>query len=139
MATSADNKSVIFFPRKQDLDISCKLSPLETRCMKCQNLYSGKSNKNVSVCGLLNILPTSLLGFGNSGFCTIANFIVLIQERVNQMYAQIVYKDKNLLDLNNKLLEQERKMIDIQELVGEKNEVIRGRDKVIEVLFHDFR
>ena len=55
------------------------------------------------------------------------------------MYAQIVYKDKNLLDLNNKLLEQERKMIDIQELVGEKNEVIRGRDKVIEVLFHDFR
>ena len=55
------------------------------------------------------------------------------QEQINQMYAQIVYKDKNLLDLNNKILEQERKMIDIQELVGEKNEVIRGRDKVIEV------
>ena len=51
------------------------------------------------------------------------------------MYAQIVYKDKNLLDLNNKILEQERKIIDIHELVGEKNEVIRGRDKVIEVAF----
>ena len=52
------------------------------------------------------------------------------------MYAQIVYKDKNLLDLNNKILEQERKIIDIQELVGEKNEVIRGRDKVIEVAYY---
>ena len=51
------------------------------------------------------------------------------------MYVQIVYKDKNLLDLNNKILEQERKIIDIQELVGEKNEVIRGRDKVIEVAY----
>ena len=49
------------------------------------------------------------------------------------MYDQIVYKDKNLLELNNKILEQERKMIDIQELVGEKNEVIRGRDKVVQV------
>ena len=56
-----------------------------------------------------------------------------LQERLNHMYDQIVYKDKNLLELNNKILEQERKMIDIQELVGEKNEVIRGRDKVIEV------
>ena len=58
------------------------------------------------------------------------------QERLNHMYEQIVYKDKNLLDLNNKILEQERRMIDIQELVGEKNEVIRGRDKVIEVNIH---
>ena len=58
------------------------------------------------------------------------------QERLNHMYEQIVYKDKNLLELNNKILEQERRMIDIQELVGEKNEVIRGRDKVIEVNIH---
>ena len=60
--------------------------------------------------------------------------MVAFQEQISHMYDQIVYKDKNLLDLNNKLLEQERRMIDIQELVGEKNEVIRGRDKVIEVI-----
>ena len=35
----------LFFPRKQVFDISCKLSPLETICMKCQNLFSGKNKK----------------------------------------------------------------------------------------------
>lgn len=56
------------------------------------------------------------------------------EAQVQQMYAQIVYKDKNLLELNNKILELERRLIDLQEFIGEKNEVIRGRDKVIQVL-----
>ena len=35
-------------------DVSCKLSQVETICMKCQSLFSEK-NKNVSsVCHLLN-------------------------------------------------------------------------------------
>ena len=29
-------------------DISCKLSPLETICLKCQILFSGKNKKNIS-------------------------------------------------------------------------------------------
>ena len=39
----------LFFFRKQVLtfDTSCKLSPFETVCMKCQNLFSGKNKKNV--------------------------------------------------------------------------------------------
>ena len=49
------------------------------------------------------------------------------------MYAQIVYKDNKIMELNNKILEHEKKMMDLQEFISEKNEVIRGRDKVFEV------
>ena len=34
------------FSQKTDFDISCKLSPEETICMKCQNLFSGKNKTN---------------------------------------------------------------------------------------------
>lgn len=50
------------------------------------------------------------------------------------MFAQMVYKDRMIMELNNKILEQDRKVMDLQELAGEKQEVIRGRDKVIEVI-----
>ena len=36
------------------LDISCKLSPKETICMKYQNLLSGKIRK-ISICHLMNL------------------------------------------------------------------------------------
>ena len=35
------------FLQKKGFDISCKLSPMETICMKCQSLFSGKSKKNI--------------------------------------------------------------------------------------------
>ena len=35
------------FSKKIGFDSSCKLSPLETICMKCQNLFSGKNKKNI--------------------------------------------------------------------------------------------
>ena len=34
-----------FFFQKKDFDIACKLSPLETICMKCQILFSKKKKK----------------------------------------------------------------------------------------------
>ena len=43
-----------FFQRK-GFDISYKLSLMETICMKCQILFSGKNKKNVSVCCLLKL------------------------------------------------------------------------------------
>ena len=49
------------------------------------------------------------------------------------MYAQMVYKDKKILEMNNINLEHDKKLIDVQELVNEKEEVIRGRDKAIQV------
>ncbi|XP_046571680.1 uncharacterized protein MCAP_0864-like [Haliotis rubra] len=55
------------------------------------------------------------------------------ESQIQEMYAQMVYKDKKMMELNNKILEQDRKVMDLQEFVGEKNEVIRGRDKVVEV------
>ena len=42
---SADNKFLFFPPRKRRFDISSKLSPMETICMKCQILFFGKNKK----------------------------------------------------------------------------------------------
>ena len=49
---SAENTLFFFFfyfSQKTGFDISCKLSPspLETICMKCQTLFSGKNKKNI--------------------------------------------------------------------------------------------
>ena len=48
-AHSADDKLMDFsyFSQKTGSDLSCKLSPLETICMQCQNLFSGKNKKNI--------------------------------------------------------------------------------------------
>ena len=34
-----------YFHQKTGCDITCKLSPLETICMKCQILFSGKRHE----------------------------------------------------------------------------------------------
>ena len=49
LAISADAKPMILFlfSQKTGFDISCKLSPLETICMKCQILFSGKNKNNM--------------------------------------------------------------------------------------------
>lgn len=49
------------------------------------------------------------------------------------MYAQMVYKDRKIMELNNKILEQDKRVMDLQEFAGEKDQVIRARDKVVEV------
>ena len=37
-----------FFSYQIGIDILCKLSPVETICMKCQILFSGKNKKNIT-------------------------------------------------------------------------------------------
>ena len=49
---------LLLFHRKKGFDISCKLSPLGTICMKCQSLISGENKKNITKCRLLKIYPT---------------------------------------------------------------------------------
>ena len=50
-------KYVSYFFQKIGFDISCKLSPQETICMKCQILFSGKNKIKISsLCFLLNLL-----------------------------------------------------------------------------------
>ena len=46
-----------YFPHKTSFDVSCKLSPLETICMKCQNLFSRKNKKknHQLMCHLLTL------------------------------------------------------------------------------------
>ena len=50
----------VSFSQKTGYDISYKLSPKETICMKCHILFSGKNKKNISKCRLLKILPRVL-------------------------------------------------------------------------------
>ena len=57
---SADNKLITFFSQKTGFDISCKLSPLETICMKCQSLFSGKNNKIFEIVICWFFLPSIL-------------------------------------------------------------------------------
>ena len=44
-----------FSLQKTGFDISCKLSPKETVCMKCQSLFSGENMKNI-----VNLLSAEL-------------------------------------------------------------------------------
>ena len=44
---------ISYFSQKIDFGISCKLSPQETICLKCQSLFSGKNKKYISKCCLL--------------------------------------------------------------------------------------
>ena len=48
-ADSPNDKLLIFFlfSQKTGFDISCKLSPMETICMKCQYLFSGKKIRKI--------------------------------------------------------------------------------------------
>ena len=43
------------FSQKMGFDFSCKLSPQETICIKCQSLFSGKNKKNISNYYLLKL------------------------------------------------------------------------------------
>ena len=52
------NCLLTYFSKKIRFDISCKLSPQETICIKCQMLFSGKNYKNISKCHLLKFLPS---------------------------------------------------------------------------------
>ena len=45
---------------KTGSNITCKLFPKETICIKCQTLFSRKNKKNILKCCLLKILPSTL-------------------------------------------------------------------------------
>ena len=45
------------FSQRTGFNITCKLSQMETICMKCWVLFSGKNKNNISGCRLLKVLP----------------------------------------------------------------------------------
>ena len=55
-ADSVDEKLAVF-SQKIGNDITDKLSPEETICMKCQPISRKKNTKNVSTCRLLKYSP----------------------------------------------------------------------------------
>ena len=46
---------LFFFSKKIGFDTACKLSPLETICMKCQSLFLGEKMRQISMSLLLNL------------------------------------------------------------------------------------
>ena len=71
----ADLKSFSYFIQKIGFDISCKLSPLETICVKWQSLFSEK-NKEENIVRLSSAGLAQILGKGNVhspffGMCTV--------------------------------------------------------------------
>ena len=42
----------LIFPHKTGFNISCKMSPVETICMKCQNPFSGENKKKYHLCAV---------------------------------------------------------------------------------------
>ena len=61
---SADNiLKYSYFYYKVGFDISCKLSPKDTICIKCLSLFSGKNKKKISGCYLAqNVVKTGSYG-----------------------------------------------------------------------------
>ena len=56
------SKPIFWKNNKIDFDISCKLSPKKTYCMKWQSLFSGKIRK-ISIFHLLNLHETIYLKY----------------------------------------------------------------------------
>ena len=54
------NDGFFLFSQKIGFDISSKLSPKDSICMKCERIYFGQNKKNISNFRLLNILPSML-------------------------------------------------------------------------------
>ena len=58
--------------RQFGLDVPCKLSPMETSCMKCPTLFSGENKKNISECLMLKKHTggqvVNVPAFGSQGF-----------------------------------------------------------------------
>ena len=61
-------------------------------------------------------------------------YVLCTQAQLQEMYAQMVYKDHKIVELNTRLMDQDGAIMDLRELVCEKDEVIRGRDMAIQLL-----
>ncbi|GBM97457.1 hypothetical protein AVEN_211858-2 [Araneus ventricosus] len=56
---------------------------------------------------------------------------------IQEMYAQVVYKDAKIMELNNQILEHEKKIMDLQEHVREKDEVLQQRNRAVQLMAED--
>ena len=56
------------------------------------------------------------------------------QHSIDDMFAQIVYKDTKIMEMNQKVCDLEAKIMDLQENLREHNEVLQARNRAIKVL-----
>lgn len=54
-------------------------------------------------------------------------------DQIQQMYAQLVYKDSKIVDLSRHIDEQEQKIMDWQEACKDRDEVNKAKTKAIQV------
>ncbi|CAL1284536.1 unnamed protein product [Larinioides sclopetarius] len=59
------------------------------------------------------------------------------ETNIQEMYAQVVYKDAKIMELNNQILENEKKIMDLQEHVREKDEVLQQRNRAVQLMAED--
>ncbi|XP_055932362.1 uncharacterized protein LOC129962587 isoform X2 [Argiope bruennichi] len=59
------------------------------------------------------------------------------ESNVQEMYAQVVYKDAKIMELNNQILEHEKKIMDLQEHIREKDEVLQQRNRAVQLMAED--
>ena len=63
----------------------------------------------------------------------VVRYVTLFQSQIQEIVAQMVHKDRKVLELNQKILDNEKIVLDLQEHISEKAQVIAGRDKAVQV------
>lgn len=59
-----------------------------------------------------------------------------LNDQIQQMYAQLVYKDSRIVELSRFIDEKDRKIMDLQETCREQSEVNKAKTKAIQVKFN---
>ena len=105
---------VIFFPENRIWHFM-QIVFMETICMKCQNMFSGKNNKkNISKCRLLKFLPRVLSAYFSSCYTRLfgclhhINVLLIMSYRINhyentpiQIYWKFHHQKLSFLDKNS--------------------------------------
>lgn len=55
------------------------------------------------------------------------------KDQIQQMYAQLVYKDSKIVELSRQIDEQDQKIMEWQEACSERDEVNKAKTKAIQV------
>ncbi|KAI1713779.1 hypothetical protein Ddc_11670 [Ditylenchus destructor] len=56
------------------------------------------------------------------------------EEDLKQMYEQLKYKDNRIIDLNNVIMEKERRIIDLQEACREQGQVAKAKQQAVQIV-----
>ncbi len=58
---------------------------------------------------------------------------------MERMYAQVVYKDSRIMELNNTILEKDKHILDLQEMCREQGQVAQAKARAVQIVQQRFR